>query len=159
MSPSTLFAGCLTALVFASSAHAQNGAVLTAGEITALLAGKVLSYRNDKRFVGEPRKPTAWVPRTDGSYATVQFNLRSDHSVLIRCTNYARNGAIRPCQGLAANDVGVWSVEAGAICLQWLNWGTSEKRCYRLRREGDVFRAEQVSGGPSSMDGAIVRIN
>lgn len=157
MSPSALHGGYLAALLFASSASAQGG-VLTAAEIRALLPGKVLSYRNDKRMVGEPRKPTAWVPRTDGSYAIVQFNLRPDSSVLIRCTNFARSGSTRPCPGLAANDVGVWSVEADAICLQWLNWGTSEKRCYRLRRTADGFRAEQTSGGPSSMDGTVVSI-
>lgn len=158
MSPSRPAGACLAALLFASPVSAQSGAALTADEIKAMLPGKALSYRNDKRMVGEPRNPTAWVTRTDGSYANVEFNLRPDHSVLIRCTAFARNGSTRPCQGLAANDVGVWSVEADAVCLQWLNWGRSEKRCYRLRRDGDAFRAEQVSGGPSSMDGTTVRL-
>lgn len=158
MSQSIPICGCLAALIFASSAFAQTDAALTADEIKALLPGKVLSYRHDKRFVGEPRNPSAWVTRTDGSYSIVQFNLRPDHSVQIRCTNFARNGSTSPCRGLAANDVGVWSVEAGGACLQWLTWGKSEKRCYRLRRAADAFRAEQVSGGPSSMDGTIVSI-
>jgi hypothetical protein len=157
MSPFASLGGCLAAAVFASCVSAQSGA-LTAAEVAALLPGKVLTYRNEKRMVGEPRNPTAWVRRTDGSYAIVQFTLRPDHSVLIRCTTFARNGATRPCPGLAANDVGVWSVEADAACLQWLNWGRSEKRCYRLRREADGFRAEQIAGGPSSMDGTLVSI-
>jgi hypothetical protein len=135
-----------------------QGTLLTSSEIEAMLPGKVLSYRHAKRMVGEPRKPTAWVPRSDGSYSVVEFNLRSDRSVHIRCTNFARNGTTSPCRGLAANDVGVWSVEREALCLRWLNWGTSEDRCYRFLRAANGFRAERISGWPSSMDGELVSI-
>ncbi len=161
MSPICVQGSCgaaLSALVLASPAFGQRANVLTASEIAALLPGKVLTYRNDKRMVGEPKNPAVWVPRSDGSHAIVQFNLRPDHSVQIRCTSFARDGSKRPCPGFAANDVGVWSVEADAVCLQWLNWGSSVKRCYRLRREGEGFRAEQVSGGASSMDDTLVYI-
>jgi hypothetical protein len=158
MSRSIPVCGCLVALVFASSAFAQAGAALTADEIKALLPGKVLTYRSDKRPVGEPTRPTAWVPRTDGSHSIVQFNLRPDQSVSIRCTFFARDGSSHACAGIAANDVGVWSVESDMLCLQWLTWNSSVKRCYRLRREGDRFRAEQISGGASSMDGTLVSI-
>ena len=150
--------GLLALMACASSAFGQTGAALTSDEILALLPGKVLTYRSDKRPVGEPTRPTAWVPRSDGSHSIIQFFLRRDRSVTIRCTFVARDGASQACPGIAANDVGVWSVESGALCLQWLTWNSSVKRCYRLRREAERFRAEQVSGGASSMDGTLVSI-
>lgn len=149
--------GFVAALACASSVFGQ-AAALTTDEILALLPGKVLTYRSEKRPVGEPTRPTAWVPRTDGSHSIVQFFLRRDRSVTVRCTFVARDGASHACAGIAANDVGVWSVESDTLCLQWLTWNSSVKRCYRLRREAEGFRAEQVSGGASSMDGTLVSI-
>lgn len=161
MSPIRAYGSCLaalSALILASPASAQGASVLTASEVAALLTGKVLTYRSDKRPVGEPTKPTAWVPRIDGSQSIVHLNLRPDHSVHIRCTYVARDGSRSTCQGISANDVGVWSVEAGALCIKWLNWGASAPRCYQLLREGEGIRARQISGGASSMDGTLVMI-
>jgi hypothetical protein len=59
---------------------------------------------------------------------------------------------------MSANDVGVWSVEPGALCIKWLNWGSSVPRCYRLLRETGGYRAQQISGSPSSMDGALASV-
>jgi hypothetical protein len=141
-----------------ASGAAAEGAALAERAIEALMPGKILTYRNDKRFVGPESNPTRWIPRTDGSYSSVRYLFRADRSVLVQCTNFSRTGAQSACKGLAANDAGVWSVENGGLCLKWLHWGDSVPRCYQLLRESDGFRARQISGGPSSMDGAFITI-
>jgi len=150
----------LATLIFAAIVRsaAAEGVALSQQEIVALVAGKSLNYRNDKRAVGPPGNPTRWEVRSDGSHAIVSLALREDHSVRVRCTQYARGGSTSPCAGMSANDVGIWSVESGALCIKWLNWGSSVPRCYRLLREASGYRAQQISGGPSSLDGALATV-
>ena len=153
------FAVLAAPLLSASAPPASaEGVALSQQEIVALVAGKSLVYRNDKRAVGPRGNPTRWEARSDGSHAIVSLALREDHSVRVRCTQFARSGATSPCAGMSANDVGVWSVEAGALCIKWLNWGSSVPRCYRLLRETGGYRAQQISGGPSSMDGTLASV-
>lgn len=137
---------------------AAQGAALNGQEILALVGGKVIVYRNEKRAVGPAGNVTGYEPRRDGSYAIVSLTLRADRSVRVQCTHYARSGATSACPGISANDVGVWSVEGSALCIKWLNWGGSVPRCYRLLREGAGYRAQQIAGGPSSMDGELVTV-
>ena len=165
MAPTSTFRHCgtalgamatLAAIGFGAPASAQGADTLTPGEMAVLLTGRVLTHLSDKYPVGQP--PIDWLPRRDGGHSIVEYVLRPDHSVRVRCTNFARDGATGPCRGVSANDVGVWSIEADAFCVRWLNWGASAPRCYRFRHEGDAFRAERIAGGPSSMDGVLVRV-
>ena len=123
MAPSVwnqLGAGVCTAIVAAGLAGAGDARAQTAlkgAEIEAALVGKAFRVKTRQVPLGDRDHPSGITTRTDGGYAEIEIFVRSNRSIIFRCTAFARDGSSAPCRGGGyARDVGVWTVEAEHFC-------------------------------------------
>jgi hypothetical protein len=153
--PGFVFAALLGAAAVGVSpgvSLAQEGAQLTGAEIAALVTGKTIVYRSDKRLTGTGPDARV-VPRTDGGFAEVSMYMRTDGSFRMQCANVSRSGDRSPCPRLPGGDVGAWRIRGDAMCVMQLVREAHEQ-CFAYHRHGDGYRFRQVSGPPGTGDGA-----
>lgn len=136
---------------------ARSQTKLTDAQIKAAFAGKTFEFRSTKTFTVDPRKPgaPALVERTDGGWAIYRVFVRTDGSIIFRCTTFDRAGGSRPCSS-GLQDAGVWNVAGDQLCWQWTGIRASQKFCFETHRAGANYTARQISGPPSSMNGATL---
>ena len=133
---------------------------LSGSQIEAAFAGKTLQIRTEKVTTGDPANPSGTSRRSDGGHIVFHLVLRSDRSIIFRCTFFDRRGRPSRCArpGAHTRDVGVWSVEGDAFCYRWLTARAGRKQCLEVLRDGDRLRFRQASGPPALVDGEVVEI-
>jgi len=136
---------------------AQTGTKLTGAQLQATLVGKTYEFRTTKvpsRDVHRSGDPVM-VERTDGGWAVFRVFVRSDGSLIIRCTTHIRGGPGTPCPG-RIEDVGTWSIEGDQMCSRYTSVRGGDELCFEYYREGTSLRAKQVRGARSTLDGELI---
>ena len=144
--------GIAAGLAGAGGARAE--APLKGAEIEPALVGKTFRVKTRQVPIGDRDYPSGMTIRSDGGHAEIDIFVRSDRSIIFRCTAYARDGSGAPCRGGGyARDVGVWSVEGDHFCYRFLTSRGGRKQCYAVLRDGAAFRLRLASGPPSTING------
>lgn len=153
----TRFLALVAAIGTHQPAHAETSTKLSGAELRSTLVGKTYEYRTTKvpsRDVHRSGDPVL-VERTDGGWAVFRVFVRSDGSLVFRCTTHNRGGAGTPCPN-RIEDVGTWSIEGDMMCSRYTSVRGSDELCYEYYREGPSLRAKQVRGARSTMDGELI---
>jgi hypothetical protein len=137
--------------------HAETSTKLTGAELQSTFVGKTYEFRTTKvpsRDVHRAGDPVL-VERTDGGWAVFRVFVRSDGSLIFRCTTHIRGGPGTPCPS-RVEDVGTGSIEGDKMCSRYTSVRGGVELCYEYYREGTSLRAKQVRGARSTMDGELI---